>query len=334
MIPYYTQTKYLSLVSSQFQRFTAKGKDLWNCRCPYCGDSTHSKTKARGYFFKHEETLMYKCHNCMVALPFTTVLKEHNQALYNEMMIESLKKASEPSAFDVVNAQPKFNKPSTTASIFDYLAPLEKGAPAWKYLYSQRQIPLHRKNDFLYCSDVVAFANVLGKTPKIEPTDAIAIMCVVQGKLSAIQMRLLKGDIRYLTFSTNDELPIYFGLNTASTDKMLTLVEGPFDSTFIDNCVACTTLPNVKDAEYMHQLGYTNIRFAYDADYTSNPQVRKAMQQTIKAGYSVIVYDGKFKHKDINDAVVAGFTNINAYFNSRAFNGPRAMLEMTLGAKL
>ena len=44
--------KYLNLVSSKLSFFKKKGDNLWNFRCPVCGDSEKKKSKARGYVYK------------------------------------------------------------------------------------------------------------------------------------------------------------------------------------------------------------------------------------------------------------------------------------------
>ena len=48
----YIDQKYLNLVSPMLPLFKKKGDNLWNFRCPYCGDSQKSRTKARGYVFR------------------------------------------------------------------------------------------------------------------------------------------------------------------------------------------------------------------------------------------------------------------------------------------
>jgi hypothetical protein len=54
----YLEQKYLLLVSSQLQLFKKKSNNLFNFRCPYCGDSQKSKSKARGYVFQKENSLL------------------------------------------------------------------------------------------------------------------------------------------------------------------------------------------------------------------------------------------------------------------------------------
>ena len=61
---YYIDQKYLLLVSPQLKLFKKKSDGLYNFRCPYCGDSQKSRTKARGYVFRKKNDLFYKCHNC------------------------------------------------------------------------------------------------------------------------------------------------------------------------------------------------------------------------------------------------------------------------------
>ena len=57
---------YIIDLSGQLDKFTKKGDYTFNCRCPICGDSQKSKSKARGYFYKKLDDMFYKCHNCGV----------------------------------------------------------------------------------------------------------------------------------------------------------------------------------------------------------------------------------------------------------------------------
>ena len=59
----YLDKKYINLISPTLEKFKWKKDNLANCRCPICGDSELSKTKARGYFFTSDNSYFYKCHN-------------------------------------------------------------------------------------------------------------------------------------------------------------------------------------------------------------------------------------------------------------------------------
>ena len=61
-----TDTKFLSLPSPRLERSKKVRDYLWNFRCPYCGDSKKSQSKARGFVFRKKSDLFYKCHNCNI----------------------------------------------------------------------------------------------------------------------------------------------------------------------------------------------------------------------------------------------------------------------------
>ena len=88
----YLEQKYLLLASSQLSHFKKKSNSLFNFRCPYCGDSQKSKTKARGYVFVKENSLIFKCHNCGVGASLPNLIKFLDIKLYNEFMTEKFRK--------------------------------------------------------------------------------------------------------------------------------------------------------------------------------------------------------------------------------------------------
>ena len=89
---YYIAQKYLLLVSPQLKQFKKKNDGLYNFRCPYCGDSQKSKTKARGFIFRKENSMIYKCHNCGVGASFKNFLNQVDSKIHNEYILERYKK--------------------------------------------------------------------------------------------------------------------------------------------------------------------------------------------------------------------------------------------------
>ena len=57
---------FLLQVSPKLQRFTKKKDDLYNFRCPLCGDSQKNKLKSRGYVYRKKNDYFYMCHNGVV----------------------------------------------------------------------------------------------------------------------------------------------------------------------------------------------------------------------------------------------------------------------------
>ena len=56
----YVDVKYARLVGSRLDNFKEKKTNLYNFRCPYCGDSQKHKSKARGYFFVKGSDFIFK----------------------------------------------------------------------------------------------------------------------------------------------------------------------------------------------------------------------------------------------------------------------------------
>lgn len=53
-------------------------------RCPYCGDSQKSQSRARGYVVEKWGRRLFKCHNCGLSKSFDQFLKDLDAGLYAE----------------------------------------------------------------------------------------------------------------------------------------------------------------------------------------------------------------------------------------------------------
>ena len=60
----FIDVKYINLLSPKLPKFKRKSDYLFNFRCPHCGDSKKSSTKARGFVYKRKNDMFFKCHNC------------------------------------------------------------------------------------------------------------------------------------------------------------------------------------------------------------------------------------------------------------------------------
>ena len=67
-------SKYIGLISSRLPKFKRVKPDLFNFRCPICGDSQKHKNKARGYFYQYKTDTNFKCHNCGASSLIITVI--------------------------------------------------------------------------------------------------------------------------------------------------------------------------------------------------------------------------------------------------------------------
>ena len=100
-------SKYIGLVSSRLPKFKKVKSNLYNFRCPICGDSQKHKNKARGYFYQMQVQTNYKCHNCGASMSFSNFLKKIDPTLHKQFVMEKFKEGFAGSKGTTVEA-PKF----------------------------------------------------------------------------------------------------------------------------------------------------------------------------------------------------------------------------------
>ena len=83
----YIDTRFINLVSSRLQKFKKVKPDLYNFRCPVCGDSQKHKNKARGYLYAVKNNTNFKCHNCGASLSLNNFLKEMDVTLHKQLSL-------------------------------------------------------------------------------------------------------------------------------------------------------------------------------------------------------------------------------------------------------
>lgn len=87
----YIDHNYINLLSVRLERFTKKRADLYNCRCPLCGDSKKNSYKARGFFFAKKNNFFYRCHNCGASMSLSQFLKIFDAELHQQYTLERWK---------------------------------------------------------------------------------------------------------------------------------------------------------------------------------------------------------------------------------------------------
>jgi hypothetical protein len=107
-------SKYIGLVSVRLEKFKRVKADLYNCRCPICGDSQKNKTKTRGYLYQIKNNTNYKCHNCGVSLSFNNFLKQIDPMLHRQYTLEKFKEGFTGKNFVVEEPKFEFSKPKFT----------------------------------------------------------------------------------------------------------------------------------------------------------------------------------------------------------------------------
>ena len=103
--------KYIGLVSSRLKKFKRVKANLFNFRCPICGDSQKQKNKARGYIYPIKNNMNYKCHNCGASLSFNNFLKQVDTTLHKQYTLEKFKEGHTGRNFVVEEPKFEFSKP-------------------------------------------------------------------------------------------------------------------------------------------------------------------------------------------------------------------------------
>ena len=300
----YLDVKYIQLVSPRLSLFTKKKADLFNFRCPYCGDSQKRKNKARGYLFKIKNDFMYKCHNCGVGRTLSNFLKDQDSFLHDQYIMEKFKEGT--SGKGTTTPTPKFNfsPPKFSKGDVDLkkISELNTEHPAREYLEKRGIKDL---DYFYYCPKFKAWTNEQKKTFDNCRQDSPRIIIPFRdkdGKLFGYQGRSLAptAKMRYITIMLDEDKPKIFGQDRINDKEPVYIVEGPFDSTFIQNSVAMAG----SDVD-IRTLDWSNYIWVYDNE-PRNREIVNRISKSIDRGDKVVIWPNNIQQKDINDMYLAG----------------------------
>ena len=87
----FIDVKYINLLSAKLPKFKRKSDYLFNFRCPHCGDSKKSSTKARGFVYRKKNDMFFKCHNCGMGQSLGNLIKFLDPIMYKEYALERFK---------------------------------------------------------------------------------------------------------------------------------------------------------------------------------------------------------------------------------------------------
>ena len=322
----YIDTKYLNIISPYLQQFKKKGDDLWNFRCPYCGDSHKSRTKARGFVFRKKNDLFFKCHNCGTGASLGNLIKTLDSKTYKDYIMERYKKGVETRS----SPQPefKFNAPvfrkkgilKGLKSIQD----LSDDHPA-RQIVERRKLPVESLSDLYLCESFFKFTNsiIKGKFPSLGGDHPRLIIPFrgEDGEVFAYQGRAFGNEQpKYITIKIDADRDKIFGLDKVDKSKPILVVEGPLDSLFLDNCIA------VAGADFSSMEG--DLTVIYDNE-PRNKEINKQIEKTIDQGKSVCLWPDTMVCKDINDMIILGYTKeeIQEIITNNTFSGVAAKLR-------
>ena len=318
-------SKYIGLVSSRLQKFKRVKSDLYNFRCPICGDSQRNKNKARGYIYSVKNNTNFKCHNCGASLSFNNFLKELDTTLHKQYTLEKFKEGHTGRNFVVEEPKLEFKKPVFKKSLD---LPKASEVPVAKEYLEKRKL---NPEKFYFADKFKEWTNTQKVTFDTIGRDESRIIIPMYGKdnnLIGFQGRsLVPNSVKYITVMLDEEAPKIYGLNEVDEQLPVYVVEGPFDSTFVNNSVAlCGSDGDVRCLEG------SSVVFVYDNE-PRNREIVNRISKCVSRGERVVIWPSGIVEKDINDMVLAGH-DIMSVIESNTYSGLEAKIKFNIWKKI
>jgi predicted RNA-binding Zn-ribbon protein involved in translation (DUF1610 family) len=293
-------SKYIGLVSSRLQKFKIVKSNLYNFRCPLCGDSQKNKSKTRGYLYAVKTNTNFKCHNCGASMSFNNFLKELDPTLHKQYTLDKFKEGHTGKNFVVEEPKFEFSKP-----VFQKKLNLPKASSnqiAKEYLEKRKLNP----EKFYFADKFQEWVNTqkptYGRIVKDESRIVIPLY-TREGEIFGFQGRALgPNSVKYITVILDDSIPKLYGLNKVNANETVYIVEGPFDSEFVENGIAmCGADVDVSSCNFK------DVVYVFDNE-PRNREICSRMNKIIENGSKVVIWSKSIQQKDINDCVIAGLS--------------------------
>ena len=319
-------SKYVTLVSSRLQKFKRVKANLYNFRCPICGDSQKHKNKARGYLYQVKSNTNFKCHNCGASSSLNNFLKQIDPVLHKQYTMEKFKEGFAGGRNFVVE-EPKFefSKP-----VFKKKLDLPRASEvpiANKYLTKRGLDP----TKFYFADKFKQWVNTQKKTFDYIKQDESRIIIPMYDEsktLIGFQGRSLgPNSVKYITVMLNEEALKIYGLDTIKTEKPIYIVEGPFDSSLIENSVAmCGSDIDIRT------FGWSDYIWVFDNE-PRNREIIERIHKTIDRGDKIVIWPSSIVEKDVNDMINSG-QDVSKVIESNTYSGLKAKIKFNNWKKI
>jgi transcription elongation factor Elf1 len=318
-------SKYVGLISSRLQKFKKVKPDLYNFRCPICGDSQKNKNKCRGYMYVVKNNTNFKCHNCGASLSLNNFIKKLDTTLHKQYTLEKFKEGHTGRSFVVDEPEFKFKKP-----VFRKKLDLPKASEnffAKEYLEERKLNP----EKFYFTDKFKEWTNTkkqtFDSTYRDEPRIIIPMYDRDKNLIGFQGRSLTHNSVKYITVMLEDSAPKIYGLDTIDEKLPVYVVEGPFDSTFINNSVALCG----SDGDLGYLEGSDTI-LVYDNE-PRNREIVGRIERCIDRNQKVVIWPSNIVEKDINDMVLGGH-DVMSVIKLNTYSGLEAKIKFNTWKKI
>lgn len=306
--------KYSGILSTRLDRFSIKNTNPYkaNMRCPVCGDSQKSKTKARGWILEKDNRALYYCHNCGASMSLGNLLKFVETNLYNDYVADLIlekklfQREEKVSPIDnLVKKRPKFQKNNSPLLKIKKVSSLSPDHPVKKYI-EKRKIPPSQHYKLYYAPKFNKWVNSIIPNKLSEKHDEPRLVTPFideNGVFFGFAGRSFdpKNELRYITIMIDEDQYKIFGLDSVDFNKRYYVTEGQFDSMFLSNAVAMAGADgNIKGLRNLD-----NAVYVFDNE-PRNEEIVNRMSKVLDRGHKICIWPENLVDKDINDMVLSG----------------------------
>ena len=318
-------SKYITLLSSRLPKFKRVKPNLFNFRCPICGDSQKHKNKARGYFYQVKANTNFKCHNCGASSSFNNFLKRIDPTLHKQYTMEKFKEGHTGRNFVVEEPKLEFKKPVFRKKLD---LPRANEVPIAKEYLEKRKLD---PSKFYFAYKFKEWTNTQKQTFDTIGRDESRIIIPMYDEdkiLIGFQGRSLgPNSVKYITVMINDNAQKVYGLDQVDSQKPIYIIEGPFDATLVQNGVAmCGSDLDIRS------FGWSDCIYVYDNE-PRNREIVNRIDKTINGGYKVVIWPKSIVEKDINDMGLGGH-KIMSVLESNTYSGLQAKVKFNSWKKI
>ena len=311
-------SKYIGLVSSRLQKFKRVKSDVYNFRCPICGDSQKHKNKARGYIYPLKADMNFKCHNCSASSTFSNFIKTLDPVLYKQYIFEKFKTRNTGKGSIYEEPKFEFKKPVFRKKLD---LPRASEVPIAKEYLKRRGLD---PTKFFFAAKFREWVNTKKYTFHSIVRDESRIIIPMYSEdqnIIGFQGRSLgPNNVKYITVMLDENAPKIYGLDKINTQKPIYILEGPFDSTFVENAVAmCGSDIDIRT------FGWSDYIWVFDNE-PRNREIVNRISKVIDRGDKVVIWPRNIIEKDVNDMINSG-QNITQVLESNVYSGLQAKIK-------
>jgi len=327
--------QFAQMLSGRLDNFKIKHTNPYkiNFRCPICGDSQKSRSKARGWILERDNKFSFYCHNCGASHSFRNFLKMQDPMLYNDYVAQKFvanttSEDTKDTTESFKTQAPKFK--SNPLKKIKKISQLPFDHPVKRYI-EKRKIPPHHHYRLYFAQKFKTWINEIipGKFEYVGKDEPRLIIPFLddRGNCFGVSARGFNPDgIRYITIMFEERQKI-FGLDKVNFNHPYYIVEGAIDSFFLENAISMNgaegTTHDIQQIE--------NGIFVFDAE-PRNKEIHKRMEKVIKNGHKICIWPHDVPGKDINEMFLSG-VNPEKIIEENTYKGLQAELKFAAWRK-